>query len=329
MKREYGLDQISSDPTSVVTVGTFDGVHIGHRAILRYLVNRAAERDGTSVVVSFDPHPREVVHGEEVPLLTTVPERAEIMEGLGIDRFIVIPFTDAFSRLQADAFVRDVLVRHIGLQEIVIGYDHAFGRDRRGDADLLTELGREHGFEVDVIPAQVVEEHVVSSTEVREALTTEGDVKLAAQLLGQPYAVTGRVVKGDGRGRKIGFPTANLEIDHPRKVIPADGVYAVRVYRLPMDKTDADLAFGTTSTGERLEAYEGMMNIGRRPTFTGLDFAVEVHLLDFEGTLYGEDLRVEFVDRMRDERKFDSIEALIEQLSRDRSRCMQLLSMEG
>ena len=314
MKREYGLDQISRDSSSVVTVGTFDGVHVGHQAILRYLVNRAAERSGTSVVLSFDPHPREVVHGEEVALLTTIDERAEVMEKLGIDRFIVIPFTEEFSKLQAESFVRDILVSRIGLQEIVIGYDHAFGRDRRGDAELLADLGNEHGFTVDIIPAQVVEEHVVSSTEIRAALTESGDVKLAAQMLGRRYSLKGTVTKGDGRGRTIGFPTANLSVDHPRKTIPAAGVYAVRVH---------------VPAGESHEVYAGMMNIGNRPTFKGQDFAVEVHLLEFEGNLYGQDLRIEFVDRMRDERKFDSVEGLMEQLSRDRSRCMQLLGVGG
>lgn len=317
MKREYGLDQISTDPSSVVTVGTFDGVHVGHRAIFRYLVNRASERNGTSVVLSFHPHPREVVHGEEVPLLTTIDERAEVMERLDIDRFIVIPFTEDFSKLQAEQFVVDVLVRRIGLQEIVIGYDHAFGRDRRGDADLLARLGEEHGFTVDIIPAQVVEEHVVSSTEIRDALTGQGDVKLAAQMLGRFYSLTGTVVEGDGRGRKIGFPTANLRVDHPRKVIPAAGVYAVRVAVLDSSSSDGR------------NVYDGMMNIGTRPTFSESGFAVEVHLLDFDGHLYGRDLRIEFVERMRDERKFESIDALIEQLSRDRSRCKDLLAANG
>jgi riboflavin kinase/FMN adenylyltransferase len=318
MKRQYGLDQIQRDTSSVITVGTFDGVHAGHRAIIRYLVKRARDRDGTSVVLSFSPHPREVVHGEKVPLLTTVDERAEIMEGLGIDRFIVIPFTEEFSKLPAEDFVTEILVRRIGVHEIVIGYDHAFGRDRRGDADLLRELGRIHGFTVDIIPAQVVEEHVVSSTEIREALTERGDVRLAGELLGQYYSLSGKVMKGDGRGRQIGFPTANLAVDHPQKIVPAVGVYAVRVHVLES---------GTRSSGA--QAYDGMMNIGRRPTFGSGDVVLEVHLLDFEGDLYGKDLRVEFVERMRDERTFQSVDGLIEQLSEDRARCMQLLGTVG
>lgn len=314
MKRQYGLDQIERDASSVVTVGTFDGVHVGHRAIIRYLVRRASEREGTSAVVSFDPHPREIVHGDEIPLLTTVEERAELIEQLGIDRFVVIPFTLEFSTLQAEDFVRDILVQRIGLREIVIGYDHAFGRNRRGDADLLGELGQIHGFAVDVIPPQVVEKHVVSSTEIRDALVGTGDVRRARELLGRNYSLTGNVVEGDGRGRQIGFPTANLTVDHPRKVIPAIGVYAVRVYVPPENERPRSA-----------RTYSGMMNIGRRPTFDNGEVLLEVHLLDFDGDLYGRHLRVEFVEKMRDERKFDSVEALTEQLSRDRLRCIQLL----
>ncbi|MEX1054448.1 MAG: riboflavin biosynthesis protein RibF, partial [Rhodothermales bacterium] len=243
---------------------------------------------------------------EDVPLLTTIEERADAMEDLGIDRFIVIPFTTEFSKLQAEDFVRSILVDRIGLREIVIGYDHAFGRDRRGDAELLAVLGREHGFTVDVIPPQVVRQHVVSSSELRHIIAAEGDVKLAAQMLGRPYSFRGTVLRGEGRGRGIGFPTANLRPDHPKKVIPAVGVYAVRVRH------------GS-------EIHPGMMNIGHRPTFGEGRLALEVHLLDFDEDLYGRDLRVEFVARMRDERKFESREALTQQLSKDRARCIDLL----
>lgn len=313
MKREFGLDQINHDPTSVVTVGTFDGVHVGHQAIIRYLVRRARDKQGSSVVVSFSPHPREVVHDQEVPLLTTIDERGDAMEELGVDRFIVVPFTKEFSRLKAEEFVRAILIERIGLQEIVIGYDHAFGRDRRGDAELLEELGKESGFTVDVIPPQVVEEHVVSSSEIRD-LIGKGDVAMARQLLDRPYSLRGRVVEGDGRGKQIGFPTANIQVDHPRKVIPAVGVYAVEVRIISDGQSQGDD-----------QPLMGMMNIGYRPTFGRRDLSIEVHLLDFDGDLYGRDLRVEFVARMREERRFESKEALVEQLSADRSRCKQLL----
>lgn len=308
MIREYGLDQVSKDDRSVVTVGTFDGVHVGHQAILRYLRQRAETQAGQSVVVSFDPHPREVVHGEAVPLLTTIEERSDVMERLGIDRFIVIAFSEAFSKLDAEAFVEQVLVEQVGLKEIVIGYDHGFGRGREGDSDLLERLGARLGFAVDVIPPQAVDEHVVSSTEIRTRLVEEGDVTLAAEMLGRPYRLTGTVIEGDKRGRAIGFPTANLAVSHPRKVVPRRGVYAVRA-------RGADLPVG----------QGGMMNIGQRPTFNSSGQHQEVHLFDYEGTLYGEELRIEFVKRIRDERQFDGIEALKEQLSRDRVRCKAAL----
>lgn len=309
MRHEYGRDQIVRDDRSVVTVGTFDGVHRGHQAILRYLMRRAREQDGTSVVVSFDPHPRTVVAGEDVPLLTTVDERAEILDELGLDRFIVLPFTKEFSKRSAESFVRDILLERIGLQEVVIGYDFSFGRGREGDSALLEAMGREHGFTVDVIPAQVIEEHVVSSTQIRRLLQ-EGDVSSAAGLLGRWYRLTGTVVEGEGRGHAIGYPTANLSVTHPQKLIPRRGVYAVLVrHGRP----------GTT--------LGGMMNVGRRPTFEGEGLHVEVHLFGYDGDLYGEQLRVEFVERIRNEQKFRSVDALVQQLSQDEVRCKEALKV--
>lgn len=307
MIREYGLENVRRDAASFVTVGTFDGIHKGHQAIVKYVVNRAKEQGGRSVVITFDPHPRSVVHGESVPLLTTIDERADALERLGVDRFIVVQFTPTFSQLDAEAFVVQVLVQTVGLQEIIVGYDHGFGRGRKGDHDLLERLGTLHGFGVDVIPAQVVEAHVVSSSEVRRQLD-EGDVGLAAELLGRYYPLAGTVITGDQRGRTIGFPTANLNIDHPDKVVPKQGVYAVRV------------------SGASLPVKGGMMNIGYRPTFEGESLRLEVHLFDFSGDLYGKQLRIEFVERIRAERKFSGIEALVEQLSEDKRRCIAALN---
>lgn len=308
MKREYGLEQVVREADSLVTQGTFDGVHVGHQAILRYLVRRAKLKGGKSVVVTFDPHPREVVHGEAVPLLATVEERAEVMEAIGIDRVIVIEFTPALSKLSAEEFVVDILVEQVGLREIVIGYDHGFGRGREGDSELLERLGEQHGFDVDVIPAQEVEHFVVSSSKIRQQLVEKGDVILAAEMLGRNYSLVGTVIKGDQRGRSIGFPTANLRVNHLRKVIPKRGVYAVRAR---VDGEDAMMP--------------GMMNIGKRPTFEGKGLHLEVHLFDLNRDLYSQQLRIEFVERIRDERKFDSIAGLVEQLSRDRARCKTAL----
>ena len=308
MRREHGFDEIRRDERSVITIGTFDGLHRGHQAILKYLVDCAGAVEGTSTVVTFDPHPREVVRGDLVPLLTTIDERAEILSELGVERFVVIPFTRELSQMSAREYVQQVLIGAIGAREVVIGYDHAFGRNREGDADLLRLMGKEFGFGVNVIPAQVVGQHVVSSTEVRHALEA-GHVAEAASMLGRHYTFDGLVVEGDRRGREIGFPTANLEPAHPRKVIPADGVYAVWVH------------------DEEGCRHPGMMNIGVRPTVDGTDRRYEVHLIDFDGDLYGRRLRTEFVDRTRDEQRFGSIDELTRQLSQDRLRCKAVLGL--
>ncbi|PEN15095.1 riboflavin biosynthesis protein RibF [Longibacter salinarum] len=307
MKREIGWDNISRDDSSVLTVGTFDGVHRGHQAIISYLKQRAEERGGTATVVSFDPHPRSVVHGREVDLLSTVEERGDLLEHFGVDRFVVVPFTKAFAHLPPVEYVEEILVQRIGLCEITVGYDHAFGRNREGDVDLLRELGKTHDFEVDVIPAQQIGSDVVSSSRVR-SLLRGGEVSSAAELLGRPYDMRGTVEEGAKRGRTIGYPTANIDVSDARKLVPKIGVYAVRVHR--------------PSAGE---THAGMMNIGRRPTFDGMDVTAEVHIFDFEADLYGETIRVEFLRRLRNEQKFESADELATQLSRDEEHCRQVI----
>ena len=307
MRRELGWDEIERDDRSVLTVGTFDGVHRGHQAIIDHLRSRAEKHSGLSTLISFDPHPRSVVHGEEVPLLTTVEERARVLERYGLDRLVVIPFSMEFASLDPVEYVEEVLVERVGVQEITVGYDHRFGRDREGDVDLLRDCGADHGFSVDVIPAQEVDEDVVSSRNIRSLLLEEGDVTTAAEHLGRPYRLEGIVARGEGRGRKMGYPTANLALEDPRKLVPKRGVYATRV-TLPGGETCG-----------------GMMNIGRRPTFDEMEVTVEVHLFDFEGTLYGDPLSVEFLQRLRDEQKFESAEALAMQLSEDERHCRMIV----
>lgn len=308
MIRETG-SEITRDPRAVLTTGTFDGVHLGHRAILTYLVERARHVGGVPTLVTFDPHPREVIAGVHVPLLTTMRERADLAEALGIERFVVLPFTRDLSNLEPEAYVSDVLLGQIGMKEIVIGYDHRFGRKARGDRDLLERLGREHGFSVDVIPEQIATGVTVSSTKIRQRLAA-GDVERAEALLGRPYAFGGTVVRGAGRGRTIGFPTANVQPEHPRKLIPGVGVYAVRV-----------------QLGEGAEIVGGMMNVGRRPTFEE-DGALkaEVHLFETDADLYGRHVDVTVVARIRDERRFDGPDALVAQLREDRQRAEWLLA---
>ena len=296
MQRYHGLDGYPRDVRAAITVGTFDGVHAGHEAIIRDVVRRAGARGGPGVVVTFDPHPREVVTGEPVALLSTLDERAACCEALGVERFVVVPFTADLASWSAERFAREVLFEQVGFGEIVVGHDHGFGRGREGGVDLLRALGDELGFAVDETPPLAVGGVVVSSSEVRRQLAA-GDVAGAAALLGRPYAVEGKVVRGDQRGRLLGYPTANVAAP-ARKIVPANGVYAVR----------AEVG------GER---FGGVMNVGTRPTFDGEGVRLEAHLFGFEGDLYGQVLRVEFVERIRDEQRFSGVDALRVQLAED------------
>ncbi len=303
MRTEVGFEQITRDDHSVLTVGTFDGVHLGHQAILRYLRERAVAVGGHPTVVSFDPHPRTVVTGQPVPLLTTLEERAALLEEHGAARFVVLPFTRDLSMLEAEDYVERVLIEAIGLREIVVGYDHAFGRNRAGNRETLERIGAARGFTVDTIPPQLADDAAVSSSRIRRLLLEEGDARQAAALLGRPYALTGTVVRGHQRGRTIGYPTANLRVRGAHKLVPKLGVYAVRA---------------RMGEGPEGGAFGGMMNVGRRPTFEADGaVSVEAHLFDFDGDLYGRDLTVELLARVRDERRFDGPDALGAQLRRD------------
>lgn len=311
MKREYGLNSVEKDRNSVVTVGSFDGVHLGHQAIIQYLVRRARAHNAHSVAISFEPHPREVLTGEVMPLLTTIDERADYLEALGLDRFIILEFTREFAARSAEDFVTDILVGRIGVKEIVVGYDHRFGRGRKGDTNLLKRMGLELGFDVDIIPAQAVQEDVVSSSRIRTLLTRDGDVRGIAAMLARAYTLDGTIVRGAGRGRTIGFPTANIRVANEKKVVPRHGVYAVRV-RFHGDD----------------HSYSGMMNIGVRPTVDGKGVThLEVHLFDFDREVYSQDIQITFVDRLRDERKFASLEDLVVQLQRDERISRSLLGV--
>ena len=330
MTRETG-HEISRDDRSVLTTGTFDGVHLGHQAILRYLVDRARRVGGVPTLVTFDPHPREVIAGVHVPLLTTMAERSALAADLGIERFVVLPFTRDLSNLEPEAYVTDVLLGRVGMKEIVIGYDHRFGRRARGDRDLLDALGAEHGFSVDVIPEQIETGVTVSSTEIRQRLAS-GDVERAAALLGRPYRFTGTVVRGEGRGRTLGFPTANVQPEHERKMLPGLGVYAVRAHLGASGGAEASGARGhrenaSVSSPRSPAPLLGMMNVGRRPTFeTDGALKAEVHLFETDADLYGRKLAVDVVARVRDERKFDGPDALVAQLKEDRQRARWLLA---
>lgn len=284
---------------TVVTVGTFDGVHRGHRAVLDEITRRARAAGRASVLVTFDPHPLEIVNPEAAPrLLTLADEKRAQLADTALDRVEVLPFTRELSQLAPEAFVRDILRARFDMRELVLGFDHGFGRGRSGDVALLRQLGETDGFAVDMVEAVLDGDHAISSTLIRTAVA-HGNLQAAARWLGRRYSILGVVDRGVGRGRTIGVPTANLATPDPRKLLPPDGVYAVRVAR-------------------RGRWYGGMMNQGTRPTF-GLDTRVlEVHLFDFTDDLYGERVTVEWVRRLRDVQAFPSREALVEQLGRDR-----------
>jgi riboflavin kinase / FMN adenylyltransferase len=305
MSKPVYLSEYRRNPSNVLTVGTFDGVHLGHQALIRNVVHRARQKNAPAVVITFDPHPREVINpsSDGIRLLTTLGERAAIMQDYGINEMVVIPFTRDFSILSSESFIRDYVYKRIGVDEFVIGHDHHFGRDRQGSIMTLHNLSEKMGFSVHVEKAHEVRHITVSSTVIRNLLEQEGDVATAAEMLGRYYELGGTIVKGDQRGRTIGFPTANIEPESARKVLPAIGVYCVEV----------------TLEGQ---VFRGMMNIGFRPTFTGEPKIVpEVHLFDFNRMVYGSRMRIRFMNRIRGERKFESVDALVQQLVRDREEC--------
>ena len=283
---------------AVITVGTFDGVHLGHRDLLTRVAERAARRALPGLLVTFDPHPLEIVNPSAAPLLlTTSAEKLQVIAETGIDYAVVIPFTPALASLDPAAFVERVLLDRYCVRELLIGHDHGFGRGRSGDIHMLRELGRRHDFAVDVVDAVAVEGVPVSSSAIRRAVSY-GDLEAASTMLGRRYAFSGRVVRGNERGRLLGFPTLNIELSSGRKLLPPAGVYAVLLQ------------------SER-GAFGGMMNLGPRPTFGDSRLSLEVHLFDTSGDWYDTSVRVEFVDRLRDVARFDSPDALVAQLRAD------------
>ncbi|MEQ8218967.1 MAG: bifunctional riboflavin kinase/FAD synthetase [Arenibacter sp.] len=293
-------------PTAI-TIGTFDGVHIGHRKILERLINSAKVLELKSTVLTFFPHPRMVLQKDvSIKLLNTIDEKIKILEELGIDYLIVHPFTKEFSRLSATQFVRDILVNDLKTKKIIIGYDHRFGRNRNANINDLVAFGNALDFEVEEISAQEVDDVSVSSTKIRKALE-EGDMKTANMYLGYNYMLTGSIVKGKGLGRKLNFPTANLSIPEEYKLIPKNGVYVV------------SSVFGN-------KTVYGMMNIGFNPTVDGKTKSIEINFFDFDQDLYGKKIQIDIIDRIRDEKKFNSLEGLQTQLKKDRETSLSIIS---
>jgi len=308
MSKLVMLDDASRDLNTVLTVGTFDGVHEGHKVLIKAVVERAEELSARSVIVTFDPHPRDIINpgADGIKLLSTLPERCELLADLGINEMIVIPFDRDFSLLTSEEFIRDVIYKKIGVKEFIIGYDHQFGKDREGTIETVRSLGEELGFQANVISRQEVENQTVSSTSIRKALQVEGDAEKAAKFLGRYYILHGTVVHGEKRGGKIGFPTANVHVDQAKKIIPRKGVYAVWI------RVDG-------------EYHPAMMNIGKRPTFDGEELTVEVHIFDFKKDIYGKEVHTQFVRRLRDEKKFSGADQLKKQLEKDKADAKKIL----
>jgi len=297
MRIVQGLESYPPDaPPAAVALGTFDGIHLAHRAILAAAVARARASGRRAVACTFEPHPVEVLHPGQAPApISTLAERLELLAETGVDATVILDFTPELAAIEPEAFVTNVLLDRLHAHDVVVGYNHTFGRGARGNAQLLQELAGRLGFRAHVVPPLMLDGVPVSSSEIRAALRA-GDVERAGRYLGRRYTIAGEVVQGAGRGRELGFPTANVKPD--RGVLVAPGVYACRVL----------------IGGER---HAAVVNIGMRPTFAETALVVEAHLLDFSGSLYGRQVRLEFVSRLRDERRFQGPEALREQIGRD------------
>jgi riboflavin kinase/FMN adenylyltransferase len=305
LKTEHNLKTLPDKPT-VATIGTFDGVHIGHQKIIQRLINTGKKEGLKSVVLTFFPHPRMVLQKDSnIKLINTIEERKNILENLGIDFLVIMKFTHKFSRLSAEDFVKNILVERLKAKKVIIGYDHRFGRNRNADINDLKVFGQNYGFEVEEIPAQDIDNVAVSSTKIRMALM-EGNIKKANKYLGYHFMLTGKVIKGKGLGKQIGYPTANIKIKEEYKIIPKQGSYIVK------------------SILNKKEVY-GMMNIGMNPTVNGDKQSIEVHFFDFYEDIYGKTIKIDLLERIRDEEKFESLEALKLQLVKDKDTALKFI----
>lgn len=307
----HNIDDFTPISNAVVTIGTFDGVHIGHRKIIARLKELAAASGGETVILTFFPHPRMILHPEDenIKLITTISEKAELLEQLGIDHLIITPFSRDFSNQSAEDYIRDVLVNKIGTKTIVIGYDHRFGKDRQGGLKDLLQLAPQYNYEVLEIPEQDINDVAISSTRIRNALL-DGQIDIANECLGYPFFITGKVIRGDQLGRTLGYPTANLMVEEHYKLIPSDGIYAVKIKVEGME-------------------YNGMAYIGHRPTVNGMTRNIEVNIFDFSHDIYNKQLRMEFLHFVREDIRFASLDELVVQLGKDKHDVQLLLMLDG
>ncbi|HEY0667578.1 MAG TPA: bifunctional riboflavin kinase/FAD synthetase [Sphingobacteriaceae bacterium] len=331
MKIYHHINEFKAIKNAVVTIGTFDGVHVGHQKILARLKELAQEIEGESVILTFFPHPRMILHPEDLDLklITTMAEKAVLLEQAGIDHLIITPFTRDFSNLTPEDYIKHVLVEKIGTKKIVIGYDHHFGKDRQGSLNDLQQFSRMYDFEVEEIPEQDVNDVAVSSTQIRSALLS-GDIATANEFLGYSYTLTGRVVRGDQLGRTLGYPTANLFVEETYKLIPGDGIYAMLIEMVGKSEVRSPKSgVGRLETGVgRLKTQDlkkGMGYIGSRPTINGMTRNIEVNIFDFNEDIYNEKITLHFLEFVRHDEKFSSLEDLKTQLAKDKIKTLELI----
>ena len=307
MKIFNNIQSYSPEKESILTIGTFDGVHIGHNKILTKLVEESKKNNLSSLIMTFFPHPRMVLQkSQEIKMINTIDEKIHLFEKTGVDNLIIQPFDENFSKIRAKEFVEEILVKKLKIKHIIIGYDHRFGKDREASVDDLKKFGLNYMFTVEEIAAQEIHSIAISSTKIRNAIL-KGEIKKCNEYLGRNFMLTGEVVHGDGLGKKINFPTANIEIPETYKIIPKNGVYLVKAII-------------------NSEIYFGMMNIGVRPTIGGKNKSLEIHFFNFKDNIYNKTISVEIICKIRDEEKFSSIDELKIQLKKDEQFCLKLIN---
>ncbi len=301
------LKSYSSKKESILTIGTFDGVHVGHNKILKRLIQDSKKNNLSSLVMTFFPHPRMILNkSHDIKMIDTIDEKINLLEKTGLDNLIIHPFDNNFSKIRAKEFVEEILIKKLKIKEIIIGYDHKFGKDREASVEDLKKFGLDYMFNVQEIPAEEIDSIAISSTKIRDAILN-GEIEKCNKFLGRNFILTGKVVYGEGLGKKIDFPTANIEIKETYKIIPKNGVYLVK-------------------TKINSKTYFGMMNIGIRPTVGGTNKSLEIHFFNFKDNIYGKNVSIEIIKKIRDEEKFSSIDQLKIQLKKDEQFCLKLIN---
>ena len=301
------LDEVKFQENCILTIGTFDGIHLGHQSIIENLLNSKKTKADCATIITFEPHPQFIIESNKknIKLLTTIEEKIEILKSFDIDRLIIIPFTKEFSQINSLDFLEKILIKKIGFNKIIIGYDHAFGKNRHGNIDIIKKLASGFNFEINLVSPLSIDNTIISSTIIRELLL-KGDVAKASEFLSRNYSLRGKVIKGEGLGRKLNAPTANLSLLNTNKLIPKDGIYAV---------------WATFSD----KKYKSVLYIGNKPTFLGKQHSIELNVFNFSGDLYDQVIEIEFIDRIRDDIKFNNTSDLITQINIDKQKARQIL----